>query len=106
MSDTNSPALRHPFEVVDHQAPGLDESIAMAGKHANVFLGTAAYPPHHWSARFVDFVRRAGRGKVLLGTSFPVVGLRQALGRLEGLDLGEEGHTELLSGGARRVFKH
>ena len=93
--------------VLSHTGwPWVDEAIAMAGKHANVFLGTAAYPPHHWSASLVDFIRRAGRGKVLLGTSFPVVGHRQALGRLEGLGLGEEAHTELLSGAARRVFRH
>ena len=39
----------------------------MAGKHPNVFVGTAAYPPHHWPPELVRFIAGAGRGKVLLG---------------------------------------
>lgn len=92
--------------VLSHTGwPWVDEAIAMAQKHRNVFLGTAAFPPHHWSRSLVDFVRGVGRGKVLLGTSFPVVGHRHALARLEELELGDEVRAQLLEGAAHRVFK-
>ena len=97
------------FETVDfvlsHTGwPWVEEALAMAGKHANVFLGTAAYPPHHWSPELVRFISGTGRGKVMLGTSFPVVGHRHALGRLGDLDLPQEAREWLLNGTARRVF--
>jgi len=92
--------------VLSHTGwPWTDEAIAMAQKHPNVHLGTAAYPPHHWSAELVQFLTGPGRGKTLFGTSFPVVGHRQALGRLADLDLDSDTRAELLEGTARRIFK-
>ncbi|MFP6640121.1 MAG: amidohydrolase family protein [Myxococcota bacterium] len=91
--------------VLSHTGwPWVDEAIAMAMKHPNVYLGTAAYPPHHWSSDLVRFIRGAGRGKVLLGTSFPVVGHRHALTRLADLKLDPETEEDLTAGAARRVF--
>ncbi len=91
--------------VLSHTGwPWSDEAIAMSQKHANVFLGTAAWPPHRWPAPLLDFISHAGRGRVLLGTSFPTVGHRHALSRLEGLELEEEARFELVEGAARRVF--
>jgi len=92
--------------VLSHTGwPWVTEALAMAGKHANVFLGTAAFPPHHWSAELVRFLAGAGRGKVLFGTSFPVVGHRHALARLGELALDDAARAALLSGAARRVFR-
>jgi predicted TIM-barrel fold metal-dependent hydrolase len=91
--------------VLSHTGwPWVEEALAMASKHPNVFLGTAAYPPHHWSSELKRFITGPGRGKVLLGTSFPVVGHRQALTRLGDVDLSEEARTQLLWGTARRIF--
>src|SRR4029453_12846786 len=59
--------------VLSHTGwPWVAEALAMAGKHPNVFLGTAAFPPHHWPLELVRFGASAGRGKTLFGTSFPV----------------------------------
>ncbi len=91
--------------VLSHTGwPWVEEALAMAGKHANVFLGTAAFPPHHWSPELVRFIAGQGRGKVMLGTSFPVVGHRHALARLADVDLSQEARDQLLNGTARRVF--
>lgn len=91
--------------VLSHTGwPWVDEALAMAGKHPNVYLGTAAFPPHHWSEALVRFLSGPGRGKTLFGTSFPVVGHRQALARLDDLDLADEVRTALLEGTARRLF--
>ncbi|MEM7409960.1 MAG: amidohydrolase family protein [Myxococcota bacterium] len=93
-----------PFVLSHTGWPWVDEAIAMALKHRNVFLGTAAYPPHHWPPAVVDFLRGPGRTKTLFGTSFPVVGHRQALGRLDALELDAATREALLGGNARRVF--
>lgn len=85
--------------------PWVTEAIAMALKHPNVYLGTAAYPPLHWSAELVTFIQRAGRRKAVFGTNFPTVGHRQALAQLEGLELGDEVKGLLLEGNARRIFQ-
>lgn len=91
--------------VLSHTGwPWGDEAIAMALKHPNVFLGTAAYPPRHWSRELVRFLKGPGRGKTLFGTSFPVVGHRHALGQLDELGLPENAKGALLGGAARRVF--
>lgn len=84
--------------------PWTDEALAMSAKHENVFLGTASFPPHRWSPQLVRFIEEEGRGKTLFGTSFPVVGHRQALGRLEGLGLSDEALQAFLDGTARSVF--
>ena len=76
----------------------------MAQKHPNVFLGTAAWPPHHWPTELVRFLAGPGRGKTLFGTGFPVVGHRQSLTRLPDLDLSVQARDTLLQGAARTVF--
>lgn len=84
--------------------PWTDEAIAMAMKFPNVYIGTAAWPAHRWPASFVDFVKGQGRGKCMLGTSFPTVGHRHALERLEALGLEPEVRLEYLERAARRCF--
>jgi len=91
--------------VLSHTGwPWVDEAIAMAGKHPNVCLGTAAFPPHHWSDGLVRFMKGPGRGKTLFGTGFPVAGHRQALARLAELELREPARRALLEGAARSIF--
>jgi predicted TIM-barrel fold metal-dependent hydrolase len=93
-----------PFVLSHTGWPWVEEAIAMALKFSNVFLGTAAYPPHHWSESLRSFIRGPGRGKVMLGTSFPTVGHRHALERLDALELSSEARGQLLNGAAMRVF--
>ena len=91
--------------VLSHTGwPWTSEAIAMTQKHPNVFLGTAAWPPHRWPAELRTFLAGIGRGKVLLGTSFPTVGHRHAISRLENLELDAETRFELVEGTARRLF--
>ena len=91
--------------VLSHMGwPWTGEAIAMAQKHANVYLGTAAWPPHRWPAELVEFARGAGQGKTLLGTGFPVTGHRQALAKLAALALDDSARVALCGGAARRVF--
>ena len=91
--------------VLSHTGwPWTGEAIAMAYKHANVYVGTAAWPPHRWPAELVDFIAGAGQGKTLFGTGFPVTGHRKAIAKLAELSLTDAARAELLGGAARRVF--
>ena len=101
------PALYFPDTrfVLSHTGwPWVDEAIAMARKFPNVFLGTGSYPPRHWPDALVEFVRGAGRDKVLFGTNFPTVGHRHALSQVAELDLSPDTRDALLGGTARQVF--
>lgn len=101
------PALYFPGVnfVLSHTGwPWVDEAVAMALKFTNVYLGTASYPPRHWPAGLVDFLRHAGRSKVLFGTNFPTVGHRHALGQLGELDLDDTVRHGLLEANARGIF--
>jgi uncharacterized protein len=101
------PALYFPetnFVLAHTRWPWVEEAIAMALKFPNVHLGTAAYPPVHWSPALADFLRRPGRRKVIFGTNFPSVGHRHALGQRPKLDLTDEVRQMLLEGNARRIF--
>ncbi|EST19096.1 amidohydrolase family protein [Streptomyces roseochromogenus] len=61
--------------------PRTTEMIAVADKHANVYIDTSAYTARRYPRELVDYLRGRGRGKV------------------------DEEATELfLSGNARRVF--
>jgi predicted TIM-barrel fold metal-dependent hydrolase len=91
--------------VLSHTGwPWVDEAVAMALKFPNVYLGTASYPPRHWSPAVVDFARRAGRAKVIFGTNFPTVGHRHALAQVAELGLDEDVARAILEGNARRAF--
>jgi predicted TIM-barrel fold metal-dependent hydrolase len=91
--------------VLSHTGwPWVEETISMALKHSNVYLGTGAYPPRHWGPALVDFIRRPGRRKVLFGTNFPTVGHRHALAQVDELDLTDEARHNLLEGNARSIF--
>ena len=84
--------------------PWVTETISMALKHSNVYIGTAAYPPKHWSPELVEFIKGPGRRKVVFGTNFPTVGHRHALGQLDQLDLPDTVRHDLLEGTARAIF--
>lgn len=91
--------------VLSHTGwPWTDEAIAMASKHPNVWIGTAGWPPDHWPDALARFIAGRGRGRVLFGTSFPVVEHRRALERVAALDLTTAAREALLAGAARRVF--
>ena len=101
------PALYFPETkfVLSHQGwPWVEEAIAMALKFPNVYLGTGAYPPRHWSQAVRDFIKGPGRRKTLFGTNFPTVGHRHALSQINELGLTDEARYNLLEGTARSVF--
>jgi uncharacterized protein len=91
--------------VLSHTGwPWVEEALAMAIKFSNVYLGTATYPPARWGSALLDFARGPGRGKLVFGTGYPVVGHAQAAAQLAGLGLDAAGLQRLVCDNARSVF--
>ena len=96
------PAVR--FVLSHTGAPWEAETIDAARRFANVYLGTATWPPRRWSDALVGFASTDGRGKVLYGSGFPTTGHRQAASQLPDR-IGDPDVVELLSSTtARSVF--
>lgn len=93
-----------PFVLSHAGWPWVEEAIAMASKHPNVYIGTASHPPHRWPGRLLEFVRGPGRSKALWGTSYPTVGHCGSLERIDALGLDDATRRNLLEGVAREVF--
>lgn len=84
--------------------PWVEETINLAFRHENVVIGTAGYTPKYWKPNMVHFINSWGKGKVMWGTSYPLVDHRKALAEIDALDLRDDAKDELLYGTAKRWF--
>jgi predicted TIM-barrel fold metal-dependent hydrolase len=83
--------------------PWTDEMIAMAWKHANVFIGSDAHSPRYWPESFVHYIRSYGQDKVIFGTDFPVLDFGRTMAEIETLGLPEP--EKFLRTNALRIYK-
>jgi predicted TIM-barrel fold metal-dependent hydrolase len=84
--------------------PWVEEMIAIASKHSNVYIGSDAYAPKYWNPEFVHFINTWGQNKVIFGTDFPVIDFRRAMDEIEGLSLNPESKLKFLRDNAIRVY--
>ncbi|WP_338664775.1 amidohydrolase family protein [Pararoseomonas sp. SCSIO 73927] len=85
--------------------PWMDEMIAMAWKHANVFIGTDAHSPRYWPPSLIHYMNTYGREKVIFGTDFPVLAFERTRDEIEALQLRPEAKRAVLRENARRIYK-
>ncbi|MER5384836.1 amidohydrolase family protein [Streptomyces sp. NPDC002688] len=85
--------------------PWTTEMIAVADKHANVYIDTSAYTARRYPPELVAYLRGRGRRKVLFGSNYPMIEPSRALEHLDELGLDEEATALFLAGNARRVFR-
>jgi predicted TIM-barrel fold metal-dependent hydrolase len=85
--------------------PWVQELIALAWKHPNLYIGAGAHAPKYWDPALVQFLNSRGKGKVLWGTDFPVVKHAESLAQVEALTLKPEAREMLLHKAARNVFR-
>ncbi len=85
--------------------PWVEELIALAWKHGNVYVGTSAHAPRYWDPALVRFLGSRGKGKVLFGTDYPVLRHAEALAQVEALGLADDARVWLVRETARKVFK-
>lgn len=85
--------------------PWMDEMIAMAWKHQNVFIGTDAHSPRYWPASLIHYMNTYGRRKVIFGTDFPVLGFERTREEIEALNLRPESKRAVLRENTLRIYK-
>ena len=85
--------------------PWVEEAIALAYKHPNVFIGTSAYAPKYWKPELVRFINGRGAGKVMWGTDFPLILHQESLEQIDALELKDVAKAKLLRETAARLFK-
>jgi len=85
--------------------PWTDEMIAMAWKHANVYIGSDAHSPKYWPPSFVHFIKSFGKDKVLFGTDFPVLDFERTMAEIDALGFSDEVRAKFLRDNAVRLYK-
>jgi hypothetical protein len=85
--------------------PWVEEMIAMAWKHPNLYISTTAHSPKYWDKSLVHFLNSRGKGKVMFGTDFPVLTHAASIAEIDKLGLKEEARKALLHDTAVKVFK-
>jgi hypothetical protein len=86
--------------------PWVEELIAMAWKHPNVYIATSGHAPKYWDPKLVRFLnaRNRGIGKVMWGTDYPLILHEESLAQVADLDLKPEALAALLHDTAAKVF--
>jgi predicted TIM-barrel fold metal-dependent hydrolase len=85
--------------------PWIEEVLSLARKYPNFYVDTSAYAVHRLPLQLVDYLREAGRTRVMFGTNWPMLSPRRCLERLGALGLSDEARDLFLAGNARRVFR-
>jgi predicted TIM-barrel fold metal-dependent hydrolase len=101
-------ALEHPdlTIVCGHIGyPWTDEMIALAWKYDNVFIDTSAYLPRYYPPQLLSFMSTYGQDKVLFGTNFPMLSLKECAEQARALKIPDAAKEKFLSKNAGRVFK-
>lgn len=85
--------------------PWVEEAIALAWKHPNVFLGTSAHAPKYWKPELVKFINSHGQDKAVWGTDYPLLDHKESLDQIEVLGLRPASKAKFLYENAARIFK-
>jgi len=85
--------------------PWTDEMIAMAWKHANVYIGCDAHSPKYWPQSFVHYINTFGKDKVIFGTDYPVLDFQRTRREVEALGLRDDAKRRLYRDNAIRLYK-
>jgi predicted TIM-barrel fold metal-dependent hydrolase len=84
--------------------PWVEESIAVAWKHPNVYIGCDAHSPKYWKPEFVHYLKTRGREKVIFGTDWPIVDFSRARKEIAELNLSPEVERKLYRENVIRVY--
>jgi len=85
--------------------PWTEEMVAVATKHANVYIDTSAYTVKRYPGSLVAYLKAHGRAKVMFGTNWPMISPKKALEGLDGLGLDADTRTAFLYENAARIFR-
>lgn len=85
--------------------PWTDEMIAMAWKHANVYIGCDAHRPTYWPEAFIKYMNSIGQDKVIFGTDFPVLDFERTRADFDAIALKPEVRRKVLRDNALRLYR-
>lgn len=85
--------------------PWVEEMIALAWKHANVYLGASGHAPRYWDPALVRFINSRGQDKCVWGTDYPLLLHAEALEQVDALGLKDGAKQKLLYDNAARIFE-
>lgn len=85
--------------------PWMDEMIAMAWKHENIFIGGDAYAPRYWPPQIVHYSKTYGQDKFLFGTDWPVIAPERAVREIANHDYPPGPYQKMMRDNAIRVFR-
>lgn len=85
--------------------PWTDEMIAMAWKHANVYIGIDAYAPKYLSPSLAHYMNSYGQDKVMFGTDWPVIDPERAVAEMRDHDFRPGAMQKIMRDTAMKVFK-
>lgn len=85
--------------------PWVEELIALAWKHPNVYIAVSGHAPKYWDRSLVHFINSRGIGKVMWGTDYPLILHEESLEQIEQLELKPQAKEALLRDTAVSVFK-
>ncbi len=85
--------------------PWAEEMIAMAWKHANVFIGIDAYAPKYLPPALKHYMNSYGSHKVLFGTDWPVIDPERAVAEMAAHEFRPEALQRVMRDNALAVFK-
>ncbi len=85
--------------------PWTDEMIAMAWKHANIYIGCDAHRPSYWPEAFIKYMNSYGQNKVIFGTDFPVLPIERTRADFDAIALKPEVRRKVLRDNALRLYK-
>jgi len=84
--------------------PWVEELIALAWKHPNVYISTSGHMPRYWDKSLVQFMSTRGLGKVMFATDFPVVTPTEGITQINELGLKDIAKQQLLRETAAKVY--
>lgn len=91
--------------------PWAAETVAVAWKHKNVYIDTSAWSPKYYAKEFITFANTTGKTKVMFATSFPQLGLKDCVDKVDRYLVGtkeglrDESVKGFMGGNALRVLK-
>jgi len=85
--------------------PWVEEMVAVAWKHPNVYIGTGGHMPKYWDPSLLRFINTRGKNKVMWGSDVPFFDVRKMIAQIEELGLQEEVKAKLLRENAVQLFK-
>lgn len=86
--------------------PWVEEMIALAWKHDNVYVGIDAHMPKYLEPSLIQFMKTRGQNKVLYGTNGPLGFTHEkTMKQIDELGLKDEVKQKILRENAMRIFK-